>query len=94
MQVTSNTVSSVGTCDLLAIATDGRREALQVTKVWYGPFSQCCAGPNGKGSWVTYSTQGFDRFWVVVDFSLDGGVPDGGDAADGGATDSEMRNTD
>ena len=86
------------TCGFVAVSTDGRSEAFAVTIVqdYGGATGMCCLLSPGRGYWVdlTPSVHFDPSEVVVVHFNRDAGVPDGGDAAEGGTSDSKMLETD
>ena len=87
---TTDRTPAIGTtCDLVAVATDGRSQSFRITVVQSGPpFNQCCGYPLPpySGQWVTFTPMGFDPPEVVVDFNRDGGVDARVPPADGPAT--------
>ena len=78
----TNRAPPVGTtCDLVAVATDGRSQSFRITVVQSGSaVHQCCGDelPPYSGQWVTHTPLGFDPPEVVIDFNRDGGVFDAG----------------
>jgi hypothetical protein len=86
VSTTDRTPSVGATCDLVAVATDGRSQSFRITVVQSDTaFTQCCGYPLPpySGVWTTYTPLGFDNTNVVVDFGRDGGVGDGPPSADG-----------
>ena len=87
---TTDRTPAIGTtCDLVAVATDGRSQSFRITVVQSGPpFNQCCGYPLPpySGQWVTFTPMGFDPPEVVVDFNRDGGVDAQVKPTDGPAT--------
>ena len=87
---TTDRTPAIGTtCDLVAVAIDGRSQSFRITVVQSGPpFNQCCGYPLPpySGQWVTFTPMGFDPPEVVVDFNRDGGVDAQVKPADGLAT--------
>ena len=79
---TTDRTPAIGTtCDLVAVATDGRSQSFRITVVQSGPaYNQCCGSslPPYSGQWVTFASLAFDPPEVVVDFNRDGGVLDSG----------------
>ena len=81
---TTDRTPAIGTtCDLVAVAADGRTQSFRITVVQSGPaYNQCCGSSLApySGQWVTFASLAFDPPEVVVDFNRDGGVPATGDA--------------
>ena len=86
VSTTDRTPSVGATCDLVAVATDGRSQSFRITVVQSDTaFTQCCGYPLPpySGIWTTYTPMGFDNTNVVVDFGRDAGVSDGPASGDG-----------
>lgn len=79
-------------CELVAASTDGRSQEFSVAIVQnYGePNGICCESSPGRGDWVDLDPSvHFNPGSVVVDFSRDGGIVDGGDAGNSGTSAGE-----
>jgi hypothetical protein len=74
-----DTLSPVGaTCDLEVTSMDGRIQSVRLTVVQNPvPVPACCSNSAApySGHWVDLDPTTFSPSSVVVDFSLDGGVP-------------------